>query len=176
MWSSAATRKYVENVAVEGRPKQVVLYDFTLSAWLVTAWRFKHVGKNNGKKAMVVKGINQHAEKEGTAEVAQAPTAFVLPVRVPRIRKGAELYNSPPAARAVRDTADEHVLAVHGHEGPWPTTQWTRTALSRLFLSSPARRQYSSLRFQPSQWSSPYSSITSDRSFLKQNDKQSPDS
>ena len=52
---------------------------------------------------------------EGTAEVAQPPTAYVFTGQGSQEPgMGMELYNTSPAARAVWDAADAHLLAVYG--------------------------------------------------------------
>ena len=52
---------------------------------------------------------------EGTAEVAQPPTAYVFTGQGSQEPgMGMELYNNSPAARAVWDAADAHLLAVYG--------------------------------------------------------------
>ncbi|KAG8960500.1 3-oxoacyl-[acyl-carrier-protein] synthase, partial [Tulasnella sp. 425] len=120
MWSSAATRKYVENVAAEGRAERVASYDVTFVGMVLPCDRLevklKHIGMNNGKKAILVETSIQRGEKVlvGTAEVAQAPTVYVFTGQGSQEPgMGMELCSSSPAARAVWEAADKHLTAVY---------------------------------------------------------------
>ena len=77
----------------------------------------KHIGMKNGKMILKVTTTNQRGEKviEGGAEVAQPATVYAFTGQGSQEPgMGMELYASSPAARAVWDTADEHLLAVYG--------------------------------------------------------------
>ena len=79
--------------------------------------KIKHIGMRRGNMVVKVETYNDRDVKvlEGTAEVAQPPTAYVFTgqgSQEPGI--GIELYNSSPAARAVWDAADARLLAVYG--------------------------------------------------------------
>ena len=71
----------------------------------------------DGLMVVRVETSNDRGEKvlEGSAEVAQATTANVFTGQGSQEPgMGTEVYNSSPAARAVWDAADEHLLAVYG--------------------------------------------------------------
>ena len=77
--------------------------------------KLSHSGMQNGNMVINVETTNQRGEKiiDGTAEVAQPPTVFTgQGLQEPGM--GIDLYSSSPAARAVWDAADKHLLAVYG--------------------------------------------------------------
>jgi fatty acid synthase subunit alpha, fungi type len=79
--------------------------------------KLSHTGIRNGNLVVKVETINQRGEKiiDGTAEVAQPPTVYVFTGQGSQEPgMGMDLYNTSPTARAVWDTADEHLLAVYG--------------------------------------------------------------
>ena len=79
--------------------------------------KIKHIGMRRGNMVVKVETYNNRDAKvlEGTAEVAQPPTAYVFTGQGSQEPgMGIELYNSSPAARAVWDAADTHLLAVYG--------------------------------------------------------------
>jgi len=121
MWSSAATRKYVETIAAQGRPERVSSYSVNFVGMVIPGdeltVKIKHIGMREGVLVLKVETINQRGEKvlEGTAEVAQPTTVYVFTGQGSQEPgMGMELYNSSPAARAVWEAADDHLLAVYG--------------------------------------------------------------
>jgi fatty acid synthase subunit alpha len=77
----------------------------------------RHVGMRNGNMAVKIETVNQRGEKvlEGSAEVAQPTSVYVFTGQGSQEPgMGMELYNSSPAARAVWDAADAHLLSVYG--------------------------------------------------------------
>ncbi|KAI6168120.1 hypothetical protein EDD17DRAFT_746406 [Pisolithus thermaeus] len=121
MWSSAATRKIVENVVAEGNPARVIAYDVGFVGMVLPgdelSVKIRHVGMRDGNMVVKVETLNQRGEKviEGTAEVAQPTTVYVFTGQGSQEPgMGMDLYNSSPAARAVWDGADAHLRAVYG--------------------------------------------------------------
>ncbi len=79
--------------------------------------KLSHTGMRNGNMVIKVETTNQRGEKiiDRTAEVTQPPTVYVFTGQGSQEPgMGIDLYNSSPAARAVWDAADEHLLAVYG--------------------------------------------------------------
>ncbi|CAE7081387.1 unnamed protein product [Rhizoctonia solani] len=114
MWSSAATRKYVENVVAQGRPERVLQYDVSFVGMVLPG--DEHYGMRDGNLAVKVETSNQRDERvlNGTAEVAQVPTIYVFTGQgSQKPGMGMELYNSSPA-RAVWEAVHAHLLAVYG--------------------------------------------------------------
>jgi fatty acid synthase subunit beta len=77
----------------------------------------RHVGMRDGHIVVKIETINDRGEKvlEGSAEVAQSTTVYVFTGQGSQeAGMGMDLYNSSPAARAVWDGADAHLLAVYG--------------------------------------------------------------
>jgi fatty acid synthase subunit alpha, fungi type len=77
----------------------------------------RHIGMRDGKMVVKIETVNDRGEKvlEGSAEVAQATTVYVFTGQGSQeAGMGMDLYNSSPAARAVWDGADAHLLAVYG--------------------------------------------------------------
>ena len=71
----------------------------------------------DGNKVVKVETVNQRGEKvlEGTAEVAQPTTVYVFTGQGSQEPgMGMDLYNNSPAARAVWEGADAHLLSVYG--------------------------------------------------------------
>ncbi|KAI0342734.1 fatty acid synthase [Trametopsis cervina] len=121
MWSSAATRRFIENVVAQGRPDRVIAYDVAFVGMVLPGDELKvnvkHVAMRDGDFVVKVQTVNQRGEKviEGTAEVAQATTTYVFTGQGSQeAGMGMELYNSSPAARSVWDSADAHLTAVYG--------------------------------------------------------------
>jgi len=78
--------------------------------------KIKHIGMRQGNMVVKVETNNDRDVEvlEGTAEAAQPPTSSVFAGQGPQESgMGMELYNNSPAARAVWDAADAHLLAVY---------------------------------------------------------------
>ena len=77
----------------------------------------KHVGMRDGNIVANITTSNARGEKvlEGTAEVAQPTTVYVFTGQGSQEPgMGMDLYNNSPAARAVWEAANAHLLAVYG--------------------------------------------------------------
>ncbi|KZT67951.1 hypothetical protein DAEQUDRAFT_367722 [Daedalea quercina L-15889] len=121
MWSSAATRRYVETVVAQGRPDRVRAYDVAFVGMVLPRdelqVKVKHVGMRDGNIVVRVETTNSQGEKvlEGTAEVAQPKTVYVFTGQGSQEPgMGMDLYNNSPAARSVWEAADAHLTAVYG--------------------------------------------------------------
>ncbi|KAJ7762020.1 fatty acid synthase [Mycena maculata] len=121
LWSSAATRRYVENVVAKGHPDRVLAYDVSFVGMVIPgdelSVKIRHVGMRDGNIVVNIVTSNSRGEKvlEGSAEVSQPTTVYVFTGQGSQeASMGMDLYNSSPAARAVWDGADTHLLAVYG--------------------------------------------------------------
>ncbi|KAJ7745730.1 fatty acid synthase [Mycena metata] len=121
LWSSAATRRYVENVVAKGHPDRVLAYNVSFVGMVLPGdelnVKIKHVGMRDGNIVVNIVTSNARGEKvlEGSAEVSQPTTVYVFTGQGSQeAGMGMDLYNSSPAARAVWDGADAHLLAVYG--------------------------------------------------------------
>jgi fatty acid synthase subunit alpha, fungi type len=79
--------------------------------------RIRYTAMHDGNFVVGVTTINQHGGivLEGTAEVAQLPTVYAFTGQGSQEQgMGMELYNSSPAARAVWDSADAHLISAYG--------------------------------------------------------------
>ncbi|KAI0067274.1 fatty acid synthase [Artomyces pyxidatus] len=121
MWSSAATRRYVETIVAQGHPERVLRYNVSFVGMILPqdklSVKLKHTCMRDGNMVVAVTTTNERGEKvlEGVAEVAQPTTVYVFTGQGSQEPgMGMDLYNSSPAARAVWDGADAHLLAVYG--------------------------------------------------------------
>jgi fatty acid synthase subunit beta len=79
--------------------------------------KIRHIGMRDGNMAVKIETFNERGEKvlDGSAEVAQPTTVYVFTGQGSQEPgMGMDLYNSSPAARAVWEGADAHLLAVYG--------------------------------------------------------------
>ncbi|KAF4614083.1 hypothetical protein D9613_007929 [Agrocybe pediades] len=121
LWSSAATRRYVESVVAQGHPERVIAYDVSFVGMVSPGdpleVKLRHIGMRDGNIVVSIETVNGNGEKvlQGTAEVSQPTTVYVFTGQGSQEPgMGMDLYNSSPAARAVWDGADAHLLAVYG--------------------------------------------------------------
>lgn len=121
MWSSAATRRYVENVVAQGHPDRVLAYNVSFVGMVLPgdelSVKLKHIGMRDGNIVVSIETTNSRGEKvlAGSAEVKQPTTVYVFTGQGSQEPgMGMDLYNSSPAARAVWDGADAHLLATYG--------------------------------------------------------------
>ncbi|KAF6759889.1 fatty acid synthetase alpha subunit [Ephemerocybe angulata] len=121
LWSSAATRRYVETVVAQGHPERVIAYDVSFVGMVIPgdelSVKVRHVGMRDGNIVVNVETVNSQGEKvlAGSAEVSQPTTVYVFTGQGSQEQgMGMDLYNNSPAAKAVWDGADAHLLAVYG--------------------------------------------------------------
>ncbi|EKM78079.1 hypothetical protein AGABI1DRAFT_61049 [Agaricus bisporus var. burnettii JB137-S8] len=121
MWSSAATRRYVENVVAQGHPDRVLAYNVSFVGMVLPndelEVKLKHTCMRDGNIVVAIETTNSRGEKVlvGTAEVKQPTTVYVFTGQGSQEPgMGMDLYNNSPAARAVWDGADAHLLATYG--------------------------------------------------------------
>lgn len=123
MHTSARTRKYVEQVVADNIGSRVRKYEVSFTAMCLPSHkmevRLKHIGMTaTGERLIKVETVDLTSGSivlTGTAEVAQAPTAYVFTGQGSQEPgMGMELYNSSPVARAVWDEADRHLGEVYG--------------------------------------------------------------
>ncbi len=124
MHSSARTRRFVEQVAAANVGARVSKYSVGFTAMCLPDHamevRLRHIGMTaNGNKLIKVDTVDLDSDSAvvltGTAEIAQAPTAYVFTGQGSQEPgMGMELYNNSAVARAVWDQADEHLGEVYG--------------------------------------------------------------
>ncbi|OCF76033.1 fatty acid synthase subunit beta [Kwoniella mangroviensis CBS 8886] len=121
MWSSAATRKYIESVVADNHPERVISYEVGFVGMVLPGdeiqIKLTHIAMRDGKKVVKVEAFNQRGEKviDGTSEVLQPPTAYVFTGQGSQeVGMGMELYNNSPVAKAVWDAADAHLTSTYG--------------------------------------------------------------
>ncbi|TFK33214.1 fatty acid synthase [Crucibulum laeve] len=121
LWSSAATRRYVENVVAQGHPDRVLSYNVSFVGMVLPGDELNvklcHTGMRDGNIVVSIETTNDRGEKvlQGSAEVSQPTTVYVFTGQGSQeAGMGMDLYSSSPAARAVWDGADSHLLAVYG--------------------------------------------------------------
>ncbi len=121
MFSSAATRKYVEDVAAEGHPERCLSFEANFTGMVLPGdaleVRLRHVAMRGGNKVVKVETFNQNGDKvlDGQAEIAQPPTVYVFTGQGSQEQgMGMDLYNSSPTSKALWDEADNHLRSTMG--------------------------------------------------------------
>ncbi|KAK0543649.1 hypothetical protein OC845_006016 [Tilletia horrida] len=121
MFLSAATRKYVEEIAAEGHPERCLSFEanflgMVLPGDMLTV-RLRHIAMRSGHKVVKVETFNQRDEKvlEGSAEIMQPPTAFVFTGQGSQEPgMGMDLYHASATSKALWDEADGHLRETMG--------------------------------------------------------------
>lgn len=121
MFSSAATRKYVEDVAAAGHPERCLSFEANFTGMVlpgdVLEVRLRHTAMRGGNHVVKVETFNQRGEKvlDGVAEIAQAPTVYVFTGQGSQEQgMGMDLYNSSETSKALWDEADNHLRSTMG--------------------------------------------------------------
>ncbi|SGZ13233.1 BQ5605_C028g10557 [Microbotryum silenes-dioicae] len=123
MHSSARTRRFVEQIAAENISSRVKKYTVGFTAMCLPdrlmEVRLKHIGMTaQGDKLIKVETVDVESSTvvlTGTAEIAQAPTAYVFTGQGSQEPgMGMELYSTSAVAKAVWDQADAHLGEVYG--------------------------------------------------------------
>lgn len=121
MFSSAATRRFVEDIAAEGHPERCLSFEANFLGMVSPGdelqVKLRHIAMHNGNKVVQVQTFNQHGDKvlEGKAEIAQPPTVYVFTGQGSQsVGMGMDLYNSSDVARALWDEADAHMRETLG--------------------------------------------------------------
>ena len=116
MWTSAATRKYLDVVAAGNDASLVLSYKVQFVGMVCPSdklsVRLVHTAMNNGAKVFKVETTNQRGERvlDGVAEVLQPPTAFVFTGQGSQEQgMGMDLFSSSEVARAVWEKADSYL-------------------------------------------------------------------
>ncbi|ORX46933.1 hypothetical protein BCR36DRAFT_99854 [Piromyces finnis] len=123
MWTSAATRRYVETYAADNCAERVVSYKVNFIGMVSPKDELKttltHVGMHNGRKIIKVSVKDLRTNEtvmEGEAEVKQKPTAYVFTGQgAQEVGMGQDLYNKSSVAKSVWDRADSFLMKKYGY-------------------------------------------------------------
>ncbi|PWN49501.1 hypothetical protein IE53DRAFT_363101 [Violaceomyces palustris] len=121
LFSSAASRKFVENVAAEGYVDRCLSFEANFVGMVLPGdeleVKLRHIAMRGGNKVVKVETFNQRGEKviDGQAEIMQPATVYVFTGQGSQEQgMGMDLYKSSPTAKALWDEADGHLRSTMG--------------------------------------------------------------
>ncbi|EPQ31808.1 fatty acid synthase [Pseudozyma flocculosa PF-1] len=121
MFTSAATRRFVEAIAADGDPARCTSFTAEFSGMVLPGDRLSatlsHVAMRRGEKVISVRLVNQRDETVlvGEAQVRQPTTVYVFTGQGSQTQgMGMDLYASSDVARAIWDEAEEHLYGSLG--------------------------------------------------------------
>ncbi|KAN0066591.1 fatty acid synthase alpha subunit Lsd1 [Thecaphora frezii] len=121
MYTSAATRRFVETIAADGYPSRCTSFTARFAGMVLPGDRItvslKHTGMRKGEKVVAVQAVNQRDETVlvGEAQVKQPTTVYVFTGQGSQAQgMGMDLYASSEVARAIWDEAEAHLYGKLG--------------------------------------------------------------
>ncbi|ORY03898.1 hypothetical protein K493DRAFT_311577 [Basidiobolus meristosporus CBS 931.73] len=122
MWTSAATRRFVETFAANNVHSRIRGYEVQFVGMVLPGdaleTKLTHIGMKEGLKVIRVQTINLRTQEtvlEGEALVEQPPTAYVFTGQGSQeVGMGMDLYASSPIAKGVWDSADKYLQDHYG--------------------------------------------------------------
>jgi fatty acid synthase subunit beta len=124
MYTSAAVRRVVERAAAEADVKRFRKYAASFEGMVMPGdeirVEMRHVAMVDGRMVIAAQAYNHETGDlvlEAEAEVEQAATAYVFTGQGSQEKgMGMALYNSSPAAKALWDRGNKHLLDLYGEQ------------------------------------------------------------